>query len=82
MNSASQRSDDSESTSNASSFETQYANQPTEFPILDTSEIDKRLRSSGAGALVCTKKYGETFLYVAPPPTADLFIIKKSMFMG
>ena len=58
---ANKQDDESESTSNVSSFETHYASQPIEFPNLDTLEIDKRLRSNGIGASVRTEKYGETF---------------------
>ena len=45
MDPANQQDDDCESTSYASSFETHHANQPTEFPNLDTLMIEKIFRS-------------------------------------
>ena len=63
-----------------SSFETRFSNQPIEFADYDAQEIDKRLRSGNVDALVRTKKYGEMFLYMRAPPTADLVIMNEGTF--
>ena len=51
-----------ETQSGSSSFETRYANQPAEIADYSGLEIDRRLRAAKSGALLTTKKYGETFL--------------------
>ena len=71
-----------ESTSSASSFETHYASKPTEFPNLDTLEIDKKLRSNGISTLLHSKKSGETFLYVTSSPTADHSVVEEGTFIA
>ena len=79
---AEQQYDDSESTSYVSLFSMHYANQPIVIPNLGTLKIDKRLRSNGTGAFGRTKEYGESFLSVTPPSTADLAIVNKGKFMA
>ena len=59
-----------------------YTSRPTVFSNLETLEIDKKVCSNGTGVLVCTKKYGETFLYFSSLPAVELAIIERVTFMA
>ena len=49
---------------------------------LSVQEIDQRLRAGNWGSLVRAQNYGETFLYLCAPLTADLVILNKGTFVA
>ena len=63
------------------SFDTLYAGQDIDLRDFNIEDIDKELRERRLGALVHTKRFGSTFLYLRVPELASMVILQEGTFL-